>query len=264
MAIINSKGEQITINNKKDLGVYRGIYLPCFAATIMVDGKPYTYDLHQEDGLALFDFNASELASLLHEYEGFCSFDILENIRGAEIVKEAVYNIKLPLESKPFDHLNYNDCEEQIKSVPHVNLYFTDELWEPDRYCAGWVIVELHKEVYGVNYIPVIVHNYGGVSVHPSFHRHFLKAFSKTERHVILGYCYLHGISVIRHIEYSTQSYKDLSPETLRNLQYDAFKYKDADAPKRINSGPIPRNTKFGPEKTSRKNYERYLNYLKG
>lgn len=261
--ISTEEAYELNTRSKKDNGIYRGILAPCFAATITKDGKPYTYFLRQDEGLALFEPDTEELADLLYDNQDLCEFYMLNNCENAEVIREAVYNIKLPFDSKPFEHLNYKECEEQIKSTPHVNLYFTDEFWEPSKYYSGWVLVELPREIYGVHYVPIIIHNYDGVSVHPDFHKHFLQAFNKKERHVILGYCYLHGNTVIRHINYAIQGHRELGPQDFDMLQYETYKHKDSDAPKRINSGPLLRKTKFGPELTSRKNYEEYLKFIK-
>lgn len=227
------------------------------------DDDCYQYLVKEDECLSLFDYDSHKLARELFEERYTIS---LGNGKENTAFCEAVYNFKIPKNGeKDLKGLCYNEKKEKINRVPHINIWYTDEFYAPDRYCSGWVFVELPHEIDGVKYVPIIIHNHGnGVSVHPDYHKYFLRAFNKQDRHLILGYCMLHADYTINQIRFATDDRKEATEDDLYYGIKAAIEYKDSDATKRINQGPkYSGYTTFEPLKNSIADYERYLNNLK-
>lgn len=167
--------------------------------------------------------------------------------------------IKLPLNGEEL-HKKVSSYDEYLEirdENPHVNIWFMPNPIHSYNHNSITTIdmlwVELPKEIEGVKYVPIIIHSGDAISVHPYFHKYFLRSFDKKTRHLILGFCYVNGPSIISKCYYSAGK-KEINPIDIRNMDIRAFLYKDSDAPKRINMGP----SKYTSEEEI-KNFEEWL-----
>ena len=98
------------------------------------------------------------------------------------------------------------------------------------------IYVQMPKEIDDVFYIPIILKN-DGIDFAEGYHRYFLRSFDKRTRHLILGFLYIHG-SYITSICCSAGENKGMfTKDNITTIQLNACRYKDSDAPKRINLG---------------------------
>ena len=230
---------------------------PIMATTCNENGKDLVFFVNEEDGFDMFNANVLDLFEEFDSSTLMFSIGIFE----PEVIDEAT-NIKLPLNSeKDFKGMSINDRLEIIDKVPHVNLWVNPGSYNIDRYSNCWIWVELPKELEGIKYVPIIVFTSGGVSVHPYYHKYFLRSFDKRTRHLILGFCYLHGPYIGRNANYAFEAGKDeLSITATNETIKSALTYKDSDAPKRINMGAENKSTFFKP---AYNDYIRWIDSLK-
>ena len=231
---------------------------PIMATTHNENNKDLLFHTNEDNYLDLFNANISDLFDDLEE--SILTFSI--NAFTEETIDEAT-NIKLPLNSeKDLKNLNFYERLEKIDKIAHVNLWISPQMSQPDKYSSCWIWVELPKEMDGVKYVPIINHNAGGVSVHPYFHKYFLRNFDKRTRHLILGFCYIYGPNIAIDCNAAYKNKLDELPDSrIHEILYRALRYKDSDAPKRIDLGPDDDgNPRYKP---SVNDYNRWLNSLK-
>lgn len=227
------------------------------ATTINENGKELVFYTNEDNALDMF--NIEQPYDLFEEFEN-SQLQFGLRVFKSESINEAT-QLKLPLNSeKDMSKLNYYECLDKINKVPHINLWITPQQDRKDKYSSCWIWVELPKEIEEAKYVPIIHHRSGGVSVHPYFHKYFLRSFDKRTRHLILGFCYIYGPIIERKCTWAAEENKDIDDYSLMSLQHSAFKYKDSDAPKRINMGPKSDNGYF---KLTIDDYERWVKSLK-
>lgn len=208
--------------------------IPFMATTHDERGRYISYYTRVEDGLGLFDANIDDIFIDFYESESSFTLGFYEK----EVMSE-VANLKLPYDTeKDLKGLTYPERLNKIDKVKHFDLYIEPQLERPDKYSSCWIWVKLPEEIEGVNYIPIVIHHGGGVTVHPYFHKHFLRSFNNRERHVILGFCYIYGPTIEGICISNAKNDTDFSDKELRELKIGALNYRDTDAPKRINFGP--------------------------
>lgn len=223
----------------------------------------HIFNIREDEGLAMTRLTKEEEYNLCEE---MINHEGLFTLVARSSLEENSYLIKVPKDSeKDLKGLTYPEKLEKIDKVDHINIWFTnDEIFERDRYCSGWVFVEVPNPEDGVRFIPIIIFNcYQGICVHPQFHKYFLRAFSKRDRHLILGYCYLNGNIIIRHAQWSLEAHKDLSDSDLYELQKMAFRFKESDVPKRIDQVPAKKYKNQANMKTRIDNYYKVIKYFR-
>lgn len=227
------------------------------ATTINENGADLVFFTNEEDALDMFE--VEQPYDLFEELDNSqLTFEL--RVFDSEVVNEATC-IKVPLNSeKDFKGLNMNERREKIDKVPHVKLWISPDNLPTDysKYAVCWVWVELPKEQEGIKYVPIILHTSGGVSIHPYYHKYFLRAFDKRTRHLILGFCYVYGHLLVSACNYS-RGKSEISPMTVTGIELYSLYYKDSEAPKRINAGPKPNDKFFKP---SVEDYDRWLKSL--
>ena len=223
-------------------------------------GRHHHFFIDEENGLDLIN-NVDPRAifeALGNSQLGFK----LRAFNDPEVITEAT-NFKIPLDAeKDMKGLNYYERIEKIDKVPHVTLWVNPGFNSTDKYSTCWIWVELPKaQEHGIKYVPIIIHNTGGVSVHPYYHKYFLRAFNKHDRHLILGFCYVYGPQIDIAGNFAAKDGRDeLRERDFFWINLNASKYKDSEAPKRIDMGPKPDNGLF---KASIDDYERWVKSLK-
>lgn len=223
----------------------------------------HIFNIREDEGLAmtcLTDKEEYDLCEEMVNHEGM--FTLVAN----HPLEENAYLIKLPKDSeKDLKGLNYYERMKKIDKIDHINIWFSDEeLYEKDKYCSGWLWVEVPNPEDGVKYITIIIFNcYQGACIHPQFHKYFIRAFSKRDRHLILGYCYLNGNIIIRQGQWALEAHKPVNPYTLMSLQNTAFHYQDTDAPKRIDQVPSKKQQSKEILKTRIDNYYKVMKYFR-
>lgn len=214
--------------------------------------KEYKMNFNGEMIMYTAKTNNGTVHRVLDEYDGLCMTHetyVPGDMRATvNLIDESVFNetacIKLPLNStKDFKGHCYNDYKSQLDDVKHVNLWVT---YQPsskpvgDEVFYGWIWVELEEPIDGVKMIPIIIFNGTyGVDVHPDFHKYFLRAFNKQERHHILGYLYRYGTHILNDAYWiMVRQHRDVEDKDYEHTQMDAVFFKDSDVPKRIDMGP--------------------------
>lgn len=229
-------------------------------ATVMNEnGRPFTYYIRENTMCDLINVNDKDsLIEMLME----SSIGFSVNVFNRELVNEATA-IRLPLDAdRDLKNMGHKERDEVIDRIPHVKLWIAPYNLPADysKYARCWVWVELPKAQDGVKYVPIILHTTGGVSVHPYYHKYFLRAFNKHDRHLILGFLYVYDYTIVAACHYAQG--KDEIPDTdVFEIERFAFRYTDDMAPKRINAGPKDTNSEFF--KNSIKDYKRWTKNLK-
>lgn len=242
-----------------------GLFFGMFNEVIMAtthneNNKDIVFYVNEDDCLDLFSVENFE--DLIDELES-SRLSITLKPMLTEVYNEASV-IKLPID---FDNklkgIGANDRIEMMNNnkVDHINLWIHPYAYEPDKYSQCWIWVELPKEIDDIKYVPIIVHKSGGVSVHPYYHKYFLRSFTKRIRHLILGFCYVHGDHIEVACNNAFKANRDEIREiSLKSIRSDAAYYKDSDAPKRINATPKKGDPYY---KDSIDDYDRWVKSLK-
>ena len=249
------KNNYFVVNNGFMYGMSN---VPYMATTCNENGKDLIFFINEEDGFDMFDQNIFDI------FEEFDSSTLMFSINEfePEVVNEATA-IKLPLNSeKDLKGMSIEDRLKVIDKVPHIKLWVSPESYNKDKYSSCWIWVELPKSIDNVRYVPIIVHTAGGVSVHPYYHKYFLRSFDKRTRHLILGFCYVYGpnIAMVLHSAYKNH-YEEVPDSDISWVKHKALRYRDNEAPKRINMGAEDKSEFFKP---AYNDYVRWTNSLKG
>lgn len=218
-----------------DTGFYYGIGThPVKATTHNAKNKKLIFSINEEEGFDLFDADKFYIVDEIRESESMFSLGFFSKDVVTEVTK-----LQLPLDSeKDLKGLNYYERIDRINKVKHFNLWIMPQLERPDKYSSCWIWLELPEKEDGIEYIPIIIHRGGGVSVHPDYHKYFLRSFSKKERHLILGFCYVYGPTIEGVCNISGNKGTNFSKKEIEDLELCTLYYKDDEAPKRINLGP--------------------------
>ena len=129
---------------------------------------------------------------------------------------------------------------EQLKNGKVECIYmYANPIYTEERNISkieNRVYVQMPREIDDVFYIPIVLKN-NGIDFAEGYHRYFLRSFNKRTRHLILGFLYEYG-SNITSICCSAGSNKGMfTKNDITTIQLNACRYKDSDAPKRINLG---------------------------
>ena len=218
-----------------DTGFYYGIGThPVKATTHNAKNKKLIFSINEEEGFDLFDADKIDIIDEIRESESMFSLGFFSD----DIVTEAT-RLRLPADSeKDLRGLNYYERLDKVKNVKHFDLWIEPQFERPDKYSSCWIWLEMPKTIDDVDYIPIIIHRGGGVSIHPDYHKYFLRSFNKNERHLILGFCYVYGPLIEGVCNINGNKGSDISKKEIEDLELSALYYKDNEAPKRINLGP--------------------------
>lgn len=153
-----------------------------------------------------------------------------------------VVEIKLPVNpERDFKGCNsLNDRKERVENekAEYISLFVNPTYSNnPDNYSDFWIWVKLPREDDGVHYVPIIILNDGGIDFYPGTHKYFLRSFDKKTRHLILGFCSMHGQSIGTDCYFAGGNKGMFKASYLDYFERLALSYKDTDAPKRIDLG---------------------------
>ena len=249
--ILNYLIKNITENSSKIL------FVPLY-----YNDDVHMHIINEEDGLDLYNVPSKiDLMRYLEDMNFYYSIETIESKKPMTVEEATLLQIPVNRE-KDLPGMSYKDSIKRIDKVPHVDIYIEPQLNRgKDKYSSCYVLVKNPKPEDDVNLIPIIIHTSGGVSVHPQFSKYFKRAFTKRERHLILGFLYIYGWSIAWECNLAAEKGKnEIDPFKANWLKLYAMSYKDSDAPKRINQG-IPKNSKEY-YKASVEDYERWKSSL--
>lgn len=241
-----------------EIGVMYAIGGAIAAMTHSATERELLFPVNEEEGLDMFSQDKIFMFGELEDSDFTFGIDFF----GDEVFQESTaLKVEIPENvERDLRGLNYSERLNMISQVKHIDLWLDPQMNRPDKYSSCWIWVQCPHPLDDIKYIPIVVHNGGGVSVHPHYHKHFLRNFTKDQRHLVLGFCYLYGPMIAAHVNWAAENDKGFDKNFIYSITNSALRYNDKDAPKRIDSGPS-KKLKYNPR--YKPSYDDYRNWVK-
>lgn len=152
-----------------------------------------------------------------------------------------VVELKLPVnperDFKGCNSLNERKERMENKKAEYVSLFVNPDFSNDINYSNFLIWVKLPKEDDGINYVPIIILDDGGIDFYPGTHKYFLRSFDKKIRHLILGFCSVYGLNIENECYFAGKNKGMFKSSHLDYFERISLYYKDNEAPKRIDLG---------------------------